>query len=64
MWPEGGKQLIEVLKAVEGKRADEDIISKLDSHPTPGDLAPTPIPSPAHEQQRFPHNTHADAGGK
>ncbi|KAK6951514.1 hypothetical protein Daesc_006035 [Daldinia eschscholtzii] len=64
MWPEGGKQLIEVLKAVEGKRADEDIISKLDSHPTPGDLAPTPIPSPAHEQQRFPHNTHADARGK
>ncbi|KAI1463467.1 DUF500-domain-containing protein [Daldinia caldariorum] len=64
MWPEGGKQLVEVLKAVEGKRADEGVINKLGSQPTPGDLAPTPVPSPGPEQQHFPRNTNVDEGGK
>ncbi|KAI1171731.1 DUF500-domain-containing protein [Nemania sp. FL0916] len=42
MWPEGGRQLMETLKAVEGKRADEDVLRKLGDGPTPGDLAPPP----------------------
>ncbi|KAI0117980.1 hypothetical protein GGR51DRAFT_555262 [Nemania sp. FL0031] len=42
MWPEGGRQLIEVLKVIEGKRADEHVLRHLDNAPTPGDLAPPP----------------------
>ncbi|KAI0847183.1 DUF500-domain-containing protein [Daldinia vernicosa] len=64
MWPEGARQLMEVLKAAEGKRADEGIMNKLGDQPTPGDLAPTPTPSPGPEQQHFPQKTDDDAGGK
>ncbi|KAI1125815.1 hypothetical protein F5Y10DRAFT_223460 [Nemania abortiva] len=42
MWPEGGRQLTEVLKSIEGKRADEHVLRNLDNAPTPGDLAPPP----------------------
>jgi lipid-binding SYLF domain-containing protein len=42
MWPEGGRQLAEVLKAVEGKGADAKVMQKLGDGPTPGDLAPPP----------------------
>ncbi|KAI1767963.1 hypothetical protein GGR53DRAFT_53007 [Hypoxylon sp. FL1150] len=44
MWPQGARQLIEVLKVAEGKRADEGVMRDLGNHPTPGDLAPTPEP--------------------
>lgn len=64
MWPEGGRQLMEVLKAAEGKRADEGIMNKLGNQPTPGDLAPTPTPSPGPEQQHFSQKTDADAAEK
>ncbi|KAF3065325.1 hypothetical protein GL218_02740 [Daldinia childiae] len=64
MWPEGGRQLMEVLKAAEGKRADEGIMNKLGNQPTPGDLAPTPTPSPGPEQQHFSQRTDADAAEK
>ncbi|KAI1258821.1 hypothetical protein F5Y18DRAFT_326282 [Xylariaceae sp. FL1019] len=40
MWPEGGRQLMEVLKAAEGRRADEKVLRDLGNGPTPGDLAP------------------------
>ncbi|KAI0896402.1 DUF500-domain-containing protein [Annulohypoxylon nitens] len=46
LWPEGGIQLMEVLKAAEGKGADGRVMDQLGSQPTPGDLAPSPIPSP------------------
>ncbi|KAI1454203.1 DUF500-domain-containing protein [Annulohypoxylon moriforme] len=46
LWPEGGRQLMEVLKIAEGKGGDGRVIDQLGSQPTPGDLAPTPIPSP------------------
>ncbi|KAI1334420.1 hypothetical protein F5Y15DRAFT_289278 [Xylariaceae sp. FL0016] len=39
-WPEGSRQLIEVLKAAEGRKADDGIIKEVGDHPTPGDLAP------------------------
>ncbi|KAI1332008.1 hypothetical protein F5Y16DRAFT_358309 [Xylariaceae sp. FL0255] len=38
MWPEGGRQLAEVLKAAEGKSADPKVMRDLGSGPTPGDL--------------------------
>ncbi|KAI0160067.1 hypothetical protein GGR52DRAFT_176902 [Hypoxylon sp. FL1284] len=44
MWPQGARQLMEVLKAAEGKRADEGVMRALGDQPTPGDLAPTPEP--------------------
>ncbi|XXG99577.1 ligase of succinyl-coa [Hypoxylon texense] len=44
LWPEGARQLVEVLKAAEGKRADEGVMRELGDQPTPGDLAPTPEP--------------------
>lgn len=44
MWPQGARQLVEVLKAAEGKRADEGVMRELGNQPTPGDLAPTPEP--------------------
>ncbi|KAI5865218.1 hypothetical protein GGS23DRAFT_594763 [Durotheca rogersii] len=50
MWPEGARQLMEVLKAAEGKGADESIIKELGSQPTPGDLAPPPAqPNQPHQ---------------
>ncbi|KAI5917184.1 hypothetical protein F4810DRAFT_718152 [Camillea tinctor] len=42
MWPEGARQLVEVLKAAEGKGADPNVMSKLSAQPTPGDLAVSP----------------------
>ncbi|KAK8001042.1 hypothetical protein PG991_013264 [Apiospora marii] len=39
MWPAGGRQLMEVLKSAEGKKADEKLMNDLGSGPTPGDLA-------------------------
>ncbi|KAI1637578.1 hypothetical protein F4809DRAFT_317037 [Biscogniauxia mediterranea] len=39
MWPEGARQLIEVLKVAEGKGADANVINRLSTQPTPGDLA-------------------------
>lgn len=46
MWPEGGRQLIEVLKAAEGKSADANVMNQLGGQPTPGDLAAS-APPPA-----------------
>ncbi|KAI0146395.1 hypothetical protein GGR57DRAFT_479048 [Xylariaceae sp. FL1272] len=40
MWPEGGRQLMEVLKAAEGRRADDKVLRDVGNGPTPGDLAP------------------------
>ncbi|KAI0879883.1 DUF500-domain-containing protein [Annulohypoxylon maeteangense] len=63
LWPEGGRQLMEVLKAAEGKGADSRVMDQLGSQPTPGDLAstpiPSPLPSPTPEQQ-----AQQDKGGK
>ncbi|KAI1390480.1 uncharacterized protein F4822DRAFT_393276 [Hypoxylon trugodes] len=42
LWPEGARQLSEVLKAAEGKGADEGVMKELGNQPTPGDLAPPP----------------------
>ncbi|KAI1145364.1 hypothetical protein F4825DRAFT_444096 [Nemania diffusa] len=42
MWPEGGRALSEVLKHVDGKRADEHVLRGLAHAPSPGDLAPPP----------------------
>ncbi|KAK8029639.1 hypothetical protein PG993_010930 [Apiospora rasikravindrae] len=39
MWPAGARQLMEVLKSAEGKKADEKLMNDLGSGPTPGDLA-------------------------
>ncbi|KAK8096999.1 hypothetical protein PG999_012943 [Apiospora kogelbergensis] len=39
MWPAGARQLMEVLKSAEGKKADEKLVNDLGSVPTPGDLA-------------------------
>lgn len=39
MWPAGARQLMEVLKSAEGKKADEKLMSNLGTGPTPGDLA-------------------------
>jgi lipid-binding SYLF domain-containing protein len=39
MWPEGGRQLSEVLKAAEGKGGDDNVIRNMGDGPTPGDLA-------------------------
>ncbi|KAI1774452.1 hypothetical protein F4818DRAFT_82970 [Hypoxylon cercidicola] len=44
LWPQGARQLVEVLKAAEGRRADEGVMRELGEQPTPGDLAPTPEP--------------------
>lgn len=41
MWPQGARQLMEVLKSAEGKRADERIVEEVGKGPTPGDLAST-----------------------
>jgi SH3 domain-containing YSC84-like protein 1 len=38
LWPQGARHLIEVLKAAEGKSADEGIMREVSSGPTPGDL--------------------------
>ncbi|KAI0398094.1 hypothetical protein F5Y17DRAFT_412247 [Xylariaceae sp. FL0594] len=46
MWPEGGRQLMEVLKAAEGKGADANVMNRLGGQPTPGDLA-SGAPPPA-----------------
>ncbi|KAI1499565.1 hypothetical protein F5X99DRAFT_389359 [Biscogniauxia marginata] len=43
MWPEGARQLIEVLKAAEGKGADANVMSQVSAQPTPGDLAGAPV---------------------
>ncbi|KAI2470785.1 DUF500-domain-containing protein [Annulohypoxylon bovei var. microspora] len=51
LWPEGGRQLMEVLKAAEGKGADSRVMDQLGNQPTPGDMAPSPLPSPTSEQQ-------------
>ncbi|KUJ09136.1 DUF500-domain-containing protein [Mollisia scopiformis] len=37
-WPAGAKQLVEVLKLAEGKRADEGVLQGISTEPTPGDL--------------------------
>lgn len=58
MWPEGARHLIEVLKAAEGKGADEGVMKELGNQPTPGDLAPAP------EHQQHPTATNADAKDK
>lgn len=42
MWPDGGRQLVEVLKAADGKGADADVLRGLGNQPTPGDMAPPP----------------------
>ncbi|KAK8054720.1 LAS seventeen-binding protein [Apiospora phragmitis] len=39
MWPAGARQLMEVLKSAEGKKADEKLMDGLGTGPTPGDLA-------------------------
>lgn len=39
-WPEGARQLMNVLSVVEGKGVDEGVMEELGSQPTPGDLAP------------------------
>lgn len=39
MWPAGARQLMEVLKSAEGKKADEKLMNDLGNGPTPGDLA-------------------------
>ncbi|OTA52454.1 hypothetical protein K449DRAFT_391418 [Hypoxylon sp. EC38] len=51
LWPEGARQLIEVLKAAEGKGADEGVLKELGDHPTPGDLAPAPDQQHLHPHQ-------------
>ncbi|KAI2620922.1 DUF500-domain-containing protein [Hypomontagnella submonticulosa] len=51
MWPEGARQLVEVLKAAEGKGADEGVMRELGNHPTPGDLAPAPGQEQQQQQQ-------------
>lgn len=39
MWPEGARQLMEVLKSAEGRRdVDEGVLRDVSSGPTPGDL--------------------------
>ncbi|KAK3685345.1 hypothetical protein B0T22DRAFT_409646 [Podospora appendiculata] len=39
MWPQGGRRLMEVLKAAEGRRdVDEGVLKEVSSGPTPGDL--------------------------
>ncbi|ROV87999.1 hypothetical protein VSDG_09178 [Cytospora chrysosperma] len=39
MWPEGARQLMEVLKSAEGRRdVDEGVLKDVSSGPTPGDL--------------------------
>ncbi|KAI8624732.1 hypothetical protein F5Y19DRAFT_467585 [Xylariaceae sp. FL1651] len=48
MWPEGGRQLSEVLKAAEGKGADAKVMRDVGDHPTPGDLAPPPDGAEGH----------------
>ncbi|KAI1377060.1 hypothetical protein F4677DRAFT_66251 [Hypoxylon crocopeplum] len=50
-WPQGARQLIEVLKAAEGKGADESVMKELGNQPTPGDLAP----APEHQHQQYQH---------
>ncbi|KAH8652171.1 hypothetical protein BX600DRAFT_516241 [Xylariales sp. PMI_506] len=42
MWPQGARQLIEVLKSAEGQKADERVIEQLGKGPTPGDLVIDP----------------------
>ncbi|OTA86137.1 hypothetical protein M434DRAFT_399988 [Hypoxylon sp. CO27-5] len=51
LWPEGARQLIEVLKAAEGKGADEGVLKELGDHPTPGDLALAPDQQHLHPHQ-------------
>lgn len=41
MWPVGVRQLVEVLKAAEGKKVDEQVMRDVGAGPTPGDLAGT-----------------------
>jgi lipid-binding SYLF domain-containing protein len=38
LWPAGRKQLMEILKLVEGKDADVKILQEISTEPTPGDL--------------------------
>ncbi|KAI2601862.1 hypothetical protein GGR54DRAFT_578898 [Hypoxylon sp. NC1633] len=56
-WPDGARQLSEVLKAAEGKGADEGVLRELGNQPTPGDLAPPPEHQnqQLHPQQQHPH---------
>ncbi|KAI1340543.1 hypothetical protein F5Y15DRAFT_414867 [Xylariaceae sp. FL0016] len=42
MWPEGARQLTEVLKVVEGKNADAAVMNQVGEEPTPGDLVLQP----------------------
>jgi lipid-binding SYLF domain-containing protein len=37
-WPAGSKRLNQVIKAAEGKKADEKILGEISTEPTPGDL--------------------------
>ncbi|KAI0378511.1 DUF500-domain-containing protein [Hypomontagnella monticulosa] len=62
MWPEGARQLVEVLKAAEGKGADEGVMRELGDHPTPGDLAPAP--SQEQQYQQGAHQQYLDADAK
>ncbi|KAI1099321.1 DUF500-domain-containing protein [Jackrogersella minutella] len=50
LWPEGGRQLMEVLKFAEGKGADYSVVEQLGDQPTPGDLATTPTMEQQPEQ--------------
>ncbi|OTB02552.1 hypothetical protein M426DRAFT_322489 [Hypoxylon sp. CI-4A] len=59
MWPEGARQLNEVLKAAEGKGADEGVMKQLGDQPTPGDLAPAP--DQQHLQQPATQHHNEDA---
>ncbi|KAK7959311.1 uncharacterized protein PG986_004165 [Apiospora aurea] len=52
MWPAGARQLMEVLKSAEGKKADEKLMSDLGSGPTPGDLATADGVHPEGQQQQ------------
>ncbi|KAK7993977.1 hypothetical protein PG989_007358 [Apiospora arundinis] len=52
MWPAGARQLMEVLKSAEGKKADEKLMNNLGSGPTPGDLATADGVHPEGHQQQ------------
>ncbi|KAI3325284.1 hypothetical protein HD806DRAFT_471646 [Xylariaceae sp. AK1471] len=62
MWPEGGRQLSEVLKAAEGKGADANIIKEMGDQPTPGDLAPPSDGVGAHQGHSTGTGTGAGTG--
>ncbi|KAL7624803.1 hypothetical protein AAE478_004017 [Parahypoxylon ruwenzoriense] len=64
MWPEGARHLMEVLKAAEGKHADEGVISEVRGQPTPGDLVPSPTRPNPHQLSVYDGRTVASASAK